>query len=78
LRDLADIPRATLQLRDDLDRRPLPLRVAFDLPGRGGDPLSRLAEHDLHGLGAPAPGAGFATRCSKAIEYPLDRRELLL
>ena len=54
LRDLADIPRATLQFRDDLDRRALPLRVALDRPSGGGDPLRRVAEHDLHGLRAPA------------------------
>ena len=78
LRDLADIPRATLQFGDDLDRRALPLRVALDGPSRGGDALRRVAEHDLHGLGAPAQGVCFATRCSKAVEYPLDRRELLL
>ncbi len=54
LRDLADIPGATLQLCDDLYRRALPLRVTLDGPSRGGDPLSRVSEHKLHGLGAPA------------------------
>ena len=78
LRDLADIPRATLQFGDDLDRRALPLRVALDGPSRSGDPLSRVAEHNLHGLGAPAQRVCFAARCAKAVEYPLDRRELLL
>ena len=53
LGDLADISRATLQLRNDLDRRALPLRVALDRPSRGGDPLRRVAEHNLHVLGAP-------------------------
>ena len=45
--------RAALQLGDDLDGRALPLRVALDRPHRGGDPLRRVAEHDLHGVGAP-------------------------
>ena len=78
LRDLADIPGATLQLCDDLDRGALPLRIALDGPGRSGDPLSRIAKHSLHGLGASAQRVCFATRRSKAVEYPLDRRELLL
>ena len=38
----------------------------------------RVAEHHLHGLGAPAQGVCFAARRAKAVEYPLDRRELLL
>ena len=54
LRDLADIPGASLELRDDLDRRALPLRVALDRPSRSRDPLRRVAEHNLHVLGAPA------------------------
>jgi hypothetical protein len=78
LRDLADIPRATLKLRDDLDRRPLSLRVALDGASRAGNPLSRIAEHDLHGLGASAQRICFAMRCSEPVKYPLDSRELLL
>ena len=56
----------------------MPLRIALDGPGRSGDPLSRIAKHSLHGLGASAQRVCFATRRSKAVEYPLDRRELLL
>ena len=41
LRDFADILGAPLQLRDDLDRRALPLRVALDRASGGGDPLRR-------------------------------------
>ena len=51
--DLADISRATLQLRYDFNRRALPLRVALDRPSRGGNSVRRLAEHNMHVLGAP-------------------------
>ena len=78
LRDFADIPGAALQFGDDLDRRALPLRVALDRASRGGDALRRVAEHDLHVFRAPAQGVCFAARRAKAVEYPLDGRELLL
>ena len=44
LRDFADIPRAPLELRNDLYRRALPLRVALDRPSGSGDPLRRVAK----------------------------------
>jgi hypothetical protein len=43
-----------------------------------GDPLRRVAKQNLHVFRAPAQRVCFATRCAKAVEYLLDRRELFL